>query len=495
MSSQLPVLVVIVPLLAAFGISVVGWMAPRFCFPLALAAMATAFWATVQLLQTVMATGPVDYYLGGWPPPVGIAYRIDFLNGLVLVAVAGTALLALVGIKRRVDIDFPDRKGAFYTLYVLFVTGLFGILSTADAFNLYVLLEIASLTGYALIGMGRDRATLAGLNYVFMGTIGASLYLLGIGYLYLMTGTLNMADLASRLPALYDSRVVAFAFFLCMTGLFVKMAVFPLHVWLPAAYAESSSAASIVIAPLTTKVMVYVMIRISLTVFTPDFTFETLRVADAVVWLATLAIVAASLLALAQTRLKWMLAYIVVAEVGYMVGGFWLGNRDGITGAILHIVNDAAMTLCVFLAAGAIVSRTRSDQFSRLTGLFRRMPWTLAALAAGALSIIGVPPTCGFFSKWYLIAGGAAAGHYHYVAALLFSSLVNVILFFRIFEICHFEPFDAHDGHHEAPAMAEAPGTMLAPLLVVAVVLVVLGLYAGDIVTHIIRHAIPLTVI
>ncbi len=496
MSQHLPALPVIAPLLSALLITMLGWFNRRLSFPIALAALTVALLSAIGLMGDVLARGVIAYKMGGWDPPWGIAYRVDHLNGLVLVVVLAAALIGLIATRDRVKAEFEDRIVPFYTLFILFVTGLSGILLTGDAFNLYVLLEIASLTGYALIGMGEDRAPLAGLNYLLMGTIGASFYLLGVGYLYLMTGTLNMVDLAARLPGLYDSHVAALAFFICLTGLFVKMAFFPVHVWLPNAYSNASSAASILIAPLTTKVMIYVMIRITLTVFTPDYAFDVLDIGDAVVWLAVIAIVMGSVFALAQNRLKRILSYIVVAEVGYMVGGFWLGNRAGITGSILHIVNDAAMTLCVFLAAGALMTRVPGDRLIHLQGLFRKMPVSMAALAVGGLSIIGVPPTCGFFSKWYLISGGIDAGHYGFVAALLFSSLVNVALFFRIFEIAYYEPFGAGHGHgHGASQPEDAPAAMLAPLVVVAVLLVVLGLYSGDLVSAIIQHAIPARII
>lgn len=496
MSQHLPALPVIAPLLSALLITMLGWFNRRLSFPIALAALTVALLSALGLMGDVLARGVIAYKMGGWDPPWGIAYRVDHLNGLVLVVVLAAALIGLIATRDRVKAEFEDRIVPFYTLFILFVTGLSGILLTGDAFNLYVLLEIASLTGYALIGMGEDRAPLAGLNYLLMGTIGASFYLLGVGYLYIMTGTLNMVDLAARLPGLYDSHVAALAFFICLTGLFVKMAFFPVHVWLPNAYSNASSAASILIAPLTTKVMIYVMIRITLTVFTPDYAFDVLDIGDAVVWLAVIAIVMGSVFALAQNRLKRILSYIVVAEVGYMVGGFWLGNRAGITGSILHIVNDAAMTLCVFLAAGALMTRVPGDRLIHLQGLFRKMPVSMAALAVGGLSIIGVPPTCGFFSKWYLISGGIDAGHYGFVAALLFSSLVNVALFFRIFEIAYYEPFGAGHGHgHGASQPEDAPAAMLAPLVVVAVLLVVLGLYSGDLVSAIIQHAIPARII
>jgi multicomponent Na+:H+ antiporter subunit D len=492
MSEQYPALLVVVPLLSAFFISIAGWINKRWCFPIAVAALGVAAWSSVGLLFRVLNEGVIVYKLGGWSPPVGIAYYVDYLNGLVLPVVSIVALLNLISSKRTVEQQFPDKTAPFYTLYVLMVTGLLGIVVTGDAFNLYVLLEIASLTGYGLLAMGEERAPLATLNYLYMGTIGACFYLLGIGYLYIVTGSLNMVDIARILPPLYQSKAVLAAFIICMVGVWLKMAFFPLHAWLPNAYTYASSAASGLIAPLMTKVMVYVMIRLMLTIFTPKFVFNTLAVHDTVVWLAVIAIVMGAVLALAERNLKKMLTYIVVAEVGYMVGGAWLGNRDGMTGAILHIVNDALMTLCVFMVVGNIVYRVKGYAFEDLKGLFRKMPFTMGALVIGAMSIIGVPPTCGFFSKWYLILGAIQAHQYGFMAALIFSSMVSVVLFFRVFEICFYEPFADHHGHNNhSEGINEAPVSMVVPLLIVATILILVGLYTGDIVNHVIRFAIP----
>ena len=492
MSEHYPAILVTAPLLSAFLISAAGWLNKRLCFPIAVGALSLSAFSTVGLFVTVLTEGPVDYWLGGWAPPWGIVYRVDHLNGLILPFVSIVALLNLIASKKSVEQDFPEKLGPFYTLYVLQVTGLLGIVVTGDAFNLYVLLEIVALTGYALIAMGEDRAPLAALNYVYMGTIGACFYLLGIGYLYIVTGSLNMADIASILPSLYNSKAVIVAFIICMVGVWLKMAFFPLHTWLPNAYTYAPSAASSLVAPLVTKVMLYVMIRLMLTVFTPEFTFATVTLSGPIVWLAVIAIVMGAILALAETNLKKMLAYIIVAEVGYMVGGAWIGNRAAMTGAILHIVNDAMMTLCVFLVVGGIVYRIKGSAFSDLQGLFRKMPFTMGAFVIGAMSIIGVPPTCGFFSKWYLIAGAIKAGQYAFMGALIFSSLVNVVLFFRVFEIAFFEPFADHHSHSSShEPMQEAPLSMLVPLYIVAAGLVLLGIYTGDIVEQVIRFAIP----
>ncbi|MFP4085609.1 MAG: proton-conducting transporter membrane subunit [Desulfobacteraceae bacterium] len=500
MNAQYPALLIVAPLLSALLISICGWVNKRLCFPIAVAALSVAAYSATGLLVQVLTENAgaggeeaaVLYRIGGWDPPWGIGYYVDSLNALVLMVISVVALLNLLATHRAVQEAFPAKTGAFYTLYVLMITGLLGITVTGDAFNLYVLLEITALTGYGLIAMGEDRAPLASLNYVYMGTMGACFYLLGIGYLYIITGSLNMMDMASILPDLYDSRVVIGAFVICMVGLWLKMAFFPLHAWLPNAYTFAPSPVTSVVAPLVTKVMIYVMIRLMVTVFTPEFTFSVAGLSTSVVWLAVIAIVMGSILALGAPDVKKMLTYVIIAEVGYMVGGAWLGNRAGMTGSILHIANDALMTLCVFLALGNVVYRVKGYQFDDFRSMFKKMPFTMMGLTTGALSMIGVPPLCGFFSKWYLISGGVQAGQYGFVAALVFSSLINAVLFFRVFERAYYGRGEPNHGHH-APAvpMAEAPVGMVVPLLMVAGGLIGVGIYTGDIVAHIIDPFIP----
>ncbi|MCF8067858.1 MAG: monovalent cation/H+ antiporter subunit D family protein [Desulfobacterales bacterium] len=496
MTQHLPAIIIVVPLLSALLVAVFGWIKKTICFVIALPAMGIVFLSSIVLFYKVITENqPIIYFLGGWSPPVGIAYNIDHLSSLVLVLISGVTLAHLIATRQTVIEEFTNKVSAFYTLYILFVTGLMGIVATGDAFNLYVLLEIASITGYAMIGMNSGRAYLACFNYIIIGTIGACLYLLGVGYIYLVTGSLNMLDIASILPGLVDSKVVPAAFIICMVGLMVKMGLFPLHGWLPNAYTYAPSSVSTLMAPLTTKVMIYVMVRVALYVFTPVLSFSVIKPGNGFTWIAVAAIIMGSLMALSQQNIKKMLSYIVIAEVGYMVGGLWLGNRMGITGAILHIVNDAVMTLCIFLAVVSFSSYKKRDKLSDFQGAFKEMPVTAAVFCVAAISIIGVPPTCGFFSKWYLISGGLAAGHYAFVAALLFSSLINMVLFFRIIEIAYFEPFSDHHGKKHHVKIAEASPGLLIPLIIVACMLIILGLYTDELVTHVISHAIPAEIV
>jgi multicomponent Na+:H+ antiporter subunit D len=477
------------PLLTAFFVNLLGRLSRAWVAPLTLGSLVFSSIAAVFVLARVLTHGGFSYTVGNWQPPFGIELLVDPLSALMLVLISVVALLASVSATQSVAQELPGQEHLFFTLYLILIAGLMGLVLTADAFNLYVLLEITSITTYGLIAMGKGRAPLASFNYIIMGSIGACFYLLGVGYLYLMTGTLNMADIAAILPTVSGTAAVATALAFILVGLWIKMAFFPLHGWLPAAYSLAPTGAGMLAAPLMTKVTIYLMVRVMFSIFSIDFLFlQNPLFHHLIVWAATIAIVCGSCLALAQRDLKRMLTYIIVAEVGYMVGGVWLANSAGMTGAILHIVNDALMTLCLFLAVGAIVYKLGSGDFDKLQGIYRRMPVTMAAFTIGAFSMIGVPPTAGFFSKWYLILGGIEAGHWQYVIALLFSSLVNAVLFFRIIEIGYFFK-DEHDHGHEK--LDEAPLLMQAPLWLSAAALIVIGLGSGPLVQGIIKLALP----
>jgi multicomponent Na+:H+ antiporter subunit D len=494
-TSNLHLYVLAAPLLGAFAVNLLGRLSRRWVAPLTLGVLGYSTVAALIVLARVLRDGTIRYTVGNWRPPYGIELVIDPLGALMLLLISVMALTATFSSLTSIERELPGREHLFFTMYLLLIAGLAGLALTGDAFNLYVLLEITSITTYGLIAMGRGRAPLASFNYIIMGSIGACFYLLGVGYLYLLTGSLNMADIASILKGLQETAALATAFAFILVGLWVKMAFFPLHGWLPNAYSQAPSGAGVMIAPLMTKVTVFLMIRVMFSIFSPEYEFiQHAGVQSLIVWAAALGIICASALALAQRDLKRMLTYVIVAEVGYMVGGVWLANTQGMTGAILHIVNDALMTLCLFLAAAAIVYRTGSLEFDRLKGLYRRMPITMAAFTVGAFSMIGVPPTAGFFSKWYLILGGIEAGQWGYVAALLFSSMVNAVLFFRIIEIAYFRTGEAGHGHdhgHAAVRVEEAPMMMLAPLVLAALALIAVGFGSGPLVSGVIRLAIP----
>ncbi len=513
MSDQLPVLVLLAPLFGALIVGLWGMRDHRACFPLALVSLSISLFSALGLLIGVIANGPIDYFVGGWTAPLGIGIhlRIDALNAPVLLVVTLVAMLVSFFTIRRIGEEESVKTPHFYILYLLLCTGLCGITITGDAFNLFVLVEVTALTSYGLVAMGSSkRGTLAAFNYLIMGTVGASLYLVGVGYLYLKTGSLNILDLHEILrnnETIRESKAISIGFLFILVGIWIKMAFFPLHGWLPNAYSYAPSSTSSLLAPLMTKVSVYVMIRVMISLFGLGWVFSDPVWSGLVVWLAVIAILAGALLALGQRELKKMLCYLIVAEVGYMVGGAWLADPGlwGMTGAIYHILADAVMTLALFLAAGNFARQLGAVELSDLDGVFRKMPLTSIGFIVAGLAIIGVPPTCGFFSKFYLIRGAIEGGHWEFVVALLVSSMVCAVLFFRIFEIAYFgaKPSEGHahgGAHHEddAPGATqqgtvgrltlsghEAHLTSVIPLLITAILIVALGLANGPIVVFI----------
>jgi len=489
MTEQAPVLILLFPFLTAIVVALVGIHIKTVCWPLVLLSLAGSVWASLVTLVRVIESGTISYKLGGWDPPMGIEFRIDGLNALVAVTVTIVALLVAIYSRDGVISENKNKVSQYYTLFLLLIAGLLGMVITGDAFNLYVLLEISALTSYALLAMGNIRATLASYKYLIMGTIGASFYLLGVGYLYMKTGSLNMVDIHEQLIVnhLDGSSTILVGFILITVGVWIKMAFFPLHAWLPNAYAYAPTTSSAIMGPLVTKVMIYVMIRMVLTVFGPIYAFEVLNWDNIIVWLAVIGIVAGSIGALAQKDLRKMLTFLIIAEVGYMVGGVWLADETGMVGSIFHIISDAFMTLCVFLFAGIIYTKTGRRDINAVDGLFKKMPLTMIGFLVGAFSLIGIPPTAGFFSKWYLIQGGINSGNWEYVVALLFSSLVNAVLFFRIIEIAHFgaKPVEGHDAHHgdDHAKISEGSFTQVFPLLATAAIILGLGVFNKEIVS------------
>jgi multicomponent Na+:H+ antiporter subunit D len=497
MAEQFAALIIVVPLIASLFVPVIGWWKKRLCYPWVVAVLVIPLISSLSLLNTVMTTGKFSYRLGGWAPPWGIEYVLDHLSAFVLVIVTSISLIVAIYSKKSVEDNLPEKTVPFYTLFLLLVTGLMGIVITGDVFNLFVFLEISSLSCYALIAIGEEGAPMAAFNYIIIGTIGACFYLLGIGYLYIATGSLNMADLANILPDLYHSKVILVAFAFFTVGLAIKAGLFPMHTWLPDAYCTAPSAVSALIAPLMTKVAAYVMIRIMFTVFQPHFSVEIVPVFAILGWLSVFAIFWGGIKALAQTDIKRMLVYVLVAEVGYIVIGVSVANRVGLTGAILHIMNDAVMMACLFLVVGAILYKTGTREIHQFRHLNKKMPFTMAAFTITALSMCGIPPACGFFSKWYLIQGTIEAGQWVWAAALLCSSLINAVLFFRVIECAYLKPMEpayAHNGGettHEEILRDEAPFTMLVPIVIMAAGVILLGIFSGKIISSVIQFAVP----
>ncbi len=478
-AQHLPVLVIIIPMLTAVAIPLLARIRQSFAWAAAAAACSCSLACSVRLLQQVTEGETVRYRLGNWAAPWGIEYVVDYLDGFVLVVVSFILLAVVVYSPRSVEHEIDEhRRTSFYSIYMLLVAGLLGIVITGDIFNMYVFIEISSLATYGLIASGRRREALAAcFHYLILGTLGATFILLGIGHLYMVTGTLNMADLAERLPAVEHTSVVITAFAFFAVGFSLKLALFPLHVWMPNAYAYAPSVVGAALAATSTKVAAYALMRVMFTVFRGRIDLAVVPFAKILVVLACIAIVMGSVLAISQTKLKRMLAYSSVGQIGYIVLGIALLNETALAGAIVHLLNHALMKCALFMVAGVIVYRSGAEELSALDGLGRKLPWTMAAFTVAGLSMVGVPLTVGFVSKWYLSLGALEAGHWYVLPVILLSSLLTVVYFWRLIERIYFGkmPDSQRATVTRRGGTGRAPFSMVAPTVVMGAWCVVFG--------------------
>ena len=448
---HLPVLVVIIPLLAAPMCVLLG--NSRLAWFVALVASWLSFAVAIELVIQASNHGPISYWLGGWEPPWGIEYRIDVLGSYVLLIVSAIAAMVMIAAKESVRKEITESRIVyFYAAFMLAFAGLLGIVATGDAFNVFVFLEISSLSSYALISMGKDRRALnASFTYLIMGTIGATFILIGIGSLYMMTGTLNMADLAARLPEVADSRTVRAGFAFLTVGIGLKLALFPLHLWLPNAYAYAPSVVTAFLSATATKVAVYLLLRTILVIFGIDFSLGLMPLDNLLLILGLMGILTASLVAIYQANIKRMLAYSSVAQIGYMVLGIGIATSTGATAAIIHLFNHALMKGALFIALAGVAYRIGSTTIQDISGLGKKMPWTMAGIVVGGLSLIGIPPTIGFISKWYLVLAALEQNMWPVAMMILIGSMLAVIYIWKLVETAYFGKPDEYKYYQEAP--------------------------------------------
>jgi multicomponent Na+:H+ antiporter subunit D len=473
---HLPALAVVVslataPLVFLLRERVLAWAA-------ATAASLCSFAIAAGLARHVREEGPLSYAMGGWQAPYGIELVVDALSALLLLIVTGASTVALLVARQALSNEVPpERQHLLFTAWLLALAGLSGIIVSGDAFNIFVFLEISSLATYIMIAGGPQRQALSAVfKYLIIGTIGATFYLIGVGLIYMMTGTLNLADMADRLGEVSDLRPVLAAAGFITIGLALKAAVFPLHTWLPNAYTFAPHAVTVFIAACATKVSLYVLLRFDFLVFQGNLPGHILQFAGFVVPLGILAVLVASVVATLENDLKRLLAYSSVAQVGYILVGAGLASSTGLTAAILHMFNHALAKGALFVAVACLAMRVGTLTLDDgLAGAGRRQPLTMAAFIIAGLSLIGLPGTAGFVSKWYLVSAALELGFWGVLLLLpvLAGSVLAVVYLWRVIEAAYFRPgaADAIGG--------EAPPGMLAVLWAAALANLYFGLQPG----------------
>lgn len=497
---QAPALLFVVPFVAALLIAVLKPFAPGAARPVAVSAATATAALALWALPRVLVDGTLRVGLGGWPAPLGIELVLDPLAAGMAVLVSLTALGVLASTRPFVEVELPGHHPLFLALALLLVSGLMGMVVTGDLFNLFVHLEVASLSAYALVAAGGRRgAPRSGLRYLLIGSFGASLYLAGVGFLYGATGTLNMEDLSQRMAGA-DPELVRTGGLLVIVGLAIKMGLYPLHLWMPSAYARGPAASTALMGPLVTKVSAYALLRVLLFTLGLGTVVGQLPLAEIVAWLGAASVLAGGAMALVQDDLRRLFAYSSVGQIGVVALGIGLADVPGVTGAVLHLAADTLVKASLFLAAGTALIHLGVDTVDELRTLRGRAPWTSAAIALSGLSLVGIPPLAGFYGKWYVLNAAVAEERWAFVAALLLGSLASVGYVFRLIERLYFVPAPAQRG---APAHVpgggpegagrwrEAPTAAVFATVAFASLSVALGLANALVVSAVVAPSLP----
>jgi multicomponent Na+:H+ antiporter subunit D len=452
-------LAVVVPILAATLPLALGLRYDRVGWPIAAVGTTAVAGIAAAIAAEVALNGPFNHALGGFLPPVGIELVADRLSVAVLLLVAAVSVATLAFARVA-----GPRGNPFYSAYLLLVGGLVGMVLTGDLFNLFVFLEITGLTTYALIAADRSGASAyASLKYLVVGTVGASLYLLGVGYVFLATGTLNMLDAQAQIVAQagYGDPLVRASYAFIVAGLALKIALFPVHSWQPDAYQRAPDSVTTIVAALVSTASAYALIRVTYTVFTVEFLAANEAIATALLVVSTVSIVAGSALAAMQSNLKRMFAYSSVAQFGMIGAAVALANETALLGGIVHLIGHGIMKFGLFLGIGLLALGYGSREFADLASAARAAPYTSGAVAVLGLALVGIPPSIGFLGKWYIgvgavdagLAGGGAVG-IAVAAAIFVSTLLTLSYVARLLERFYFAGAGLPGDHGEVPGDA-----------------------------------------
>ena len=486
MSHQLPAILFLLPLFAAISMPVVCLKHRHWSKPISLTILAAMVLVSILNLHNVVNHGEVRYAFSGWTAPLGIEWVADGLASVILVLLSVLGLLGVVFTGPTSPKALGGRIVHYYTLILLFFSALTGIVFARDLFNLFVFLEVAAISSYALIGVAGGRALFAAFRYLILGTIGASIYLLGVSYLYAVTGTLNMADMADKLPFLLGSKALVGGLLFIFIGLGIKMALVPFHAWMPEAYAYAPDSVSPILASLLTKIALLAWVRIIYWVLNASIVVYGIPILLLVAVLGALAAVIGASLALAQRDLKMMFAYGGISHIGIILIGIGQGNQTGFVGGIFYLLNDAVMQAALFFLAGVAFCHYGVRTIDDIGRVGKQAPWLTGSLVVIALGMVGLPPTGGFFGKWNIILGALEADNYVSVAAVVLSTLLTLAYFVKLLEGIFCQTSTRLDVQ-----FGEIPLSFKMTLGVTSAAIMLLGLFSSPIVQLLLNHALP----
>ena len=457
---------VIIPLGSAFLISLLGKRIKGLSDTLANLGTLSLLACSLYSIKLVNTYKIMVYKVGGWIPPIGICMVLDGLTSFMLVTVNLVSFLVTIYsisyMKKYTD------KWRFYTLFMLMLAGMNGIIITGDFFNLFVFVEIASIASYALVAFGTEAEELeASFKYAVMGSVASSFILLGIAMLYGYTATLNMADISLVLSGKDSGILVSFIAVLFLMGFGLKAAIVPFHAWLPDAHPSAPAPISAMLSGVLIKVLgVYALIRIFFNVIGINNNILTI-----LMFLGTVSMLIGVFLAIAQWDFKRLLAYHSISQIGYVILGIGLGTPLGILGGLFHLFNHSVFKSLLFLNSGAVDYALDTRDLQDMGGLKEKMPVTANTNLIASMSIAGIPPFNGFWSKLLIILACIQSGRMIYALCAVVASILTLASFMKVQKYAFFGLL-----REKWQKIKEVPWTMQLSMIALAVICIIGGL-------------------
>ncbi len=428
--------------------------------------------AVLFILSAICYGTHINYYMGGWNPFIGIPLVLDGLSGLMLVIINFIGLMSSIFSVRYIEKLYTS-KLRYYGLFLLTIAGLNGLVLSGDIFSIYVFLELASIASYALVGFGNEAEELeASFKYLVMGTVASFFILLGIALLYGATGTLNLAGIAT---AIYTQGVTGpfkIAFILLISGFFIKAASIPFHSWLPDAHSTAPASISAILSGVVVKITgIYCIIRIVYNVFG-----VSPLISHILLYIGLISIILAGIMAFMQTNLKRTLAYSTISQLGYVFFALGIGTPLAIFGAMFQLFNHAMFKPMLFLNAGSVDYETDEKDINKLGKLADKMPVTSTSTLIGSLSISGVPPFNGFWSKLIIIIAAIQA---NLIGPAVWAILGSILTLSYYSKILRYGFFGKGNKFNEKKwkDFKEVPAFMLVPVITLTIMCIIGGIF------------------
>ncbi|MCM8766718.1 MAG: NADH/ubiquinone/plastoquinone (complex I) [Candidatus Omnitrophica bacterium] len=411
------------------------------------------------------------YHIGGWKPPFGIVLVLDGLSCLLLIIINLISFMATLFSIEYIEKRFTS-KLRYYSLFLLMVGGMNGTVLSGDLFNLFVFMEIASIASYALVGFGCEASELeASFKYLVMGNVASLFVLYGVALLYGKTGSLNIADVARILKEIPSDNLVNFAFVLLIGGFMVKSALVPFHAWLPDAHPSAPAPISAMLSGVVIKALgVYVICRLIFNLFG----FNHL-ISQTLIYLGVISMIVGVCLALLQSDLKRLLAYHSISQIGYVFVGIGIGTPLGILGGLFHLFNHSLFKSLLFLDSGSIEYQTGTRDLNKMGLLYKKMPITSFSTLFASLSISGIPPFNGFWSKLIIILAAIKSGKSIIALWAVIGSILTLSSFTKVLRYSIYGKGEKWEKE-KWEKLKEVPDTMVVPLIILSLLCLFTGL-------------------